>query len=76
MDTYMYKCPNCGSGMEYDADTHIFHCEYCLSDFTADELEEKRKRQKQRRRNLIEKKLLADLRNILRYTAAQTAELK
>ncbi len=44
MDTYMYKCPNCGSGMEYDADTHIFHCEYCLSDFTADELEEKRKK--------------------------------
>lgn len=44
MDTYMYKCPNCGSGMEYDADTHIFHCDYCLSDFTADELEEKRKK--------------------------------
>lgn len=44
MDTYMYKCPNCGSGMEYDADTHIFHCDYCLSDFTAEELEERRKK--------------------------------
>lgn len=40
METYMYKCPNCDSGLEYDAKTHIFHCDYCLSDFTADELEE------------------------------------
>lgn len=44
MDTYMYKCPNCGSGLEYDAGTHIFHCEYCLSDFTAEELEEKKRK--------------------------------
>lgn len=44
MDIYMYKCPNCGNGMEYDAKTHIFHCDYCLSDFTADELEERRRK--------------------------------
>ena len=40
MDTYIYKCPNCDSGLEYDAKTHIFHCDYCRSDFTAEELEE------------------------------------
>lgn len=46
MDTYIYKCPNCDSGLEYDAKTHIFHCDYCRSDFTAEELEEnKRKRE-------------------------------
>lgn len=43
MSTYMYKCPNCASGLGYDAKTHIFHCEYCLSDFTAEELEEKKR---------------------------------
>ena len=48
MDTYMYKCPNCGSGMEYDAQTHIFHCDYCRSDFTAEELEERRIKAEQR----------------------------
>ncbi len=47
MDTYMYKCPNCGSGLEYDAKTHIFHCDYCLSDFTAEELEESRKKKEE-----------------------------
>lgn len=40
MDTFMYKCSNCGGPLEYDAKTHIFHCDYCLSDFTAEELEE------------------------------------
>ena len=39
MDTYIYKCPNCDSGLEYDAKTHIFHCDYCRSDFTAEELQ-------------------------------------
>ncbi|MEA4973616.1 MAG: TFIIB-type zinc ribbon-containing protein [Candidatus Metalachnospira sp.] len=40
MDTFMYRCANCGGALEYDANTHIFHCDYCLSDFTAEELEE------------------------------------
>ncbi len=48
MDTYMYKCPNCGSGLEYDAKTHIFHCDYCLSDFTADELEERKQKNEEK----------------------------
>lgn len=39
-DTFTYKCPNCGGALEYDANTHILHCDYCLSDFTAEELEE------------------------------------
>ena len=43
MSVYTYKCPNCGSDLRYDAKTHILHCRYCDSDFTADELEERKK---------------------------------
>lgn len=33
-----YKCPNCGGGLKY-APGKGFECEYCLSDFTQEQLE-------------------------------------
>ena len=26
-NTTVYKCPNCGGSLEYNAETHILHCE-------------------------------------------------
>lgn len=38
MDTIQYKCPNCGGPLEYKATTQKFGCEYCLSEFTDEEI--------------------------------------
>ena len=34
-----YKCPNCDGGLVFDPASQKYHCEYCLSDFTQEELE-------------------------------------
>ena len=33
-----YKCPNCGGGLVFDPDSQKFQCEYCLSEFTEEEM--------------------------------------
>lgn len=38
MDSVTYKCPNCDGGLVFDPKTQKFKCEYCLSEFTEDEL--------------------------------------
>ncbi len=35
--TLNYQCPNCGAGLEFDAEKQIFACEFCLSEFTEEE---------------------------------------
>lgn len=35
------KCPNCGGGLVFNPDTQKYKCEYCMSDFGLEELEEK-----------------------------------
>ena len=37
--TITYKCPNCGGGLQFDPDKQKYTCEYCLSEFTQEELE-------------------------------------
>lgn len=41
MPTVAYKCINCGGPLKYDPQKLKFACEYCLSDFTEEELQEK-----------------------------------
>ncbi len=36
--TVTYKCPNCDAGLLFNAEKQRFSCEFCLSDFTADDL--------------------------------------
>jgi DNA-directed RNA polymerase subunit RPC12/RpoP len=36
--TLSYLCPNCGAGLEFDAEKQKFACEFCLSDFDESEL--------------------------------------
>lgn len=36
--TITYKCPNCGGGLQFDPDKQKYACEYCLSEFTQEEL--------------------------------------
>ncbi len=40
MAVVTYKCPNCDGGLIFDAESQKFHCEYCLSYFTEEELKE------------------------------------
>lgn len=39
MATITYKCPNCDGGLIFDPDSQKFKCEYCLSQYTEEELE-------------------------------------
>ena len=36
--TVTYKCPNCDAGLIFDAGTQKFSCEFCMSNFTEEEL--------------------------------------
>lgn len=36
--TLTYKCPNCDAGLLFDADKQLFSCEFCLSEFSEEEL--------------------------------------
>ncbi|MFV0558064.1 MAG: TFIIB-type zinc ribbon-containing protein [Enterococcus sp.] len=38
MDTITHKCPNCGGALTFEPTDQQFHCPYCMSTFTADEL--------------------------------------
>ena len=38
MAVFTYKCPNCDGGLEFNAAKQKFVCEYCMSEFTMDEL--------------------------------------
>ena len=40
MATVSYKCPNCGGGLVYEPESGQYQCEYCLSEFTQQKLEE------------------------------------
>lgn len=33
MATVNYKCPNCGGPLKFNPDKQLFSCEYCMSDF-------------------------------------------
>lgn len=37
--TVSYKCPSCGAGLTYSAESKDFHCIYCGSHFSADMLD-------------------------------------
>ena len=39
-DTVTFHCPNCDAGLLFDAQKQKFACEFCLSDFTKEELDE------------------------------------
>ena len=37
-DPVAYNCPNCGAELMFNADKHKLYCEFCESEFTAEEL--------------------------------------
>lgn len=39
MATVTYKCPNCGSGLTFDPSSQQYKCEYCISEFSQEQLE-------------------------------------
>lgn len=39
MATITYKCPNCDGGLLFDPSTQKYHCEYCQSSFSQEELD-------------------------------------
>lgn len=46
MDVITHKCPNCGGPLTFEPSDQKFHCPYCLSIFTADEVSEFEAKQK------------------------------
>ncbi len=38
MELVNYQCPNCGAGLKYDPASGKFRCEYCLAEFTEEEM--------------------------------------
>ena len=36
--TVAYQCPNCGAGISFNAEEQKFCCEFCLSEFTEEEI--------------------------------------
>lgn len=40
MAVMSYKCPNCGGGLTFDPKKQQLVCEYCLSEFTEEEMKE------------------------------------
>ena len=39
MSVTSYKCPNCGAGIKFDPELQKGKCDFCLSEFTRDEIE-------------------------------------
>lgn len=39
MATITYKCPNCDGGLIFEPSIQKYHCQFCRSDFTQEELE-------------------------------------
>ncbi len=40
MATVNYKCPNCGAPLKFNPDKQLFSCEFCMSDFTEQKIQE------------------------------------
>ncbi len=38
MAVVSYKCPSCGAGIEFNAEKQLFKCEYCLSEYTEEQI--------------------------------------
>lgn len=38
METVAYKCPSCGAGITFDSGKQLFCCEYCLSEYTEEQI--------------------------------------
>lgn len=51
MGIITYKCPNCGGGLTFNAGKQKFRCEFCLSEFTQEELDEIAKRELKKTEN-------------------------
>lgn len=44
--TVTYQCPNCAAGLLFDPEKQRFYCEFCLSDFSQEELNDTDAREK------------------------------
>ena len=40
METLEYRCPNCNAYLVFDPKSGRMKCDYCLSDFSVDEVKE------------------------------------
>jgi DNA-directed RNA polymerase subunit RPC12/RpoP/muconolactone delta-isomerase len=49
MEVLTHKCPNCGGPLTFDPKDQKFHCEYCLSIFTEQEVSDYEKKQEEAR---------------------------
>ena len=40
MAAIIFKCPNCGGDLRFAPDKQLFQCEYCLSEFSQEQMEQ------------------------------------
>ncbi len=59
--TLTYQCPNCGAGLEFDAEKQRFACEFCLSEFTETQAREANSEAEQKKRAAAEEEYNASL---------------
>lgn len=55
MATLNYKCPNCGGPLKFNPDKQMFSCEYCMSDFEEQKIQQMYA-EKEEKENQSEKK--------------------
>lgn len=55
MATVNYKCPNCGGPLKFNPDKQMFSCEYCMSDFEEQKIQQMYA-EKEAKENQAEKK--------------------
>lgn len=69
MDTLTHKCPNCDGPLVFDPKDQKFHCDYCLSIYTEDEVTSYEKAQREAR---LDDEITSDETDT--YTAEQQKE--
>lgn len=63
MGAAVYKCPNCGAHVTFDAASQMGKCDYCLSTFSIEELENYLKKESNNRDEYKEERISDDLRD-------------
>lgn len=72
MAVVAYKCPSCGAGIAFNAEKQKFACEYCLSEYTEDEIQAQTPTASENAENTAETEAAGEAfcENLLSYTCS------
>ena len=76
MDALLYKCPSCGAELKFNPQTQGYKCDYCLLEYSQEELDAKFAQQEERALNeSAQNEHIEDVFNADENTAAEQALL-